>query len=77
MWENFIAFGNDQNDIELFKTSLYSVQIGDFAGLTPYADDTLELKENLLQQWQLKSYRPLRNLRENSVEGGSPSFYVE
>ncbi|EMG33049.1 HAD hydrolase family protein [Streptococcus oralis] len=42
--ENFIAFGNDQNDIELFKTSLYSVQIGDFAGLTPYADDTLELK---------------------------------
>ena len=37
-------FGNDQNDIELFKTSLYSVQIGDFAGLTPYADDTLELK---------------------------------
>ena len=43
--ENFIAFGNDQNDIELFKTSLYSVQIGDFAGLTPYADETLELKE--------------------------------
>jgi len=42
--ENFIAFGNDQNDIELFKTSLYSVQIGDFAGLTPYADETLELK---------------------------------
>ena len=42
--ENFIAFGNDQNDIELFKTSLYSVQIGDFAGLTPYTDETLELK---------------------------------
>ena len=42
--ENFIAFGNDQNDIELFKTSLYSVQIGDFAGLSPYTDETLELK---------------------------------
>ena len=42
--ENFIAFGNDQNDIELFKTSLYSVQIGDFAGLTSYADETFELK---------------------------------
>lgn len=42
--ENFIAFGNDQNDIELFKTSLYSVQIGNFAGLSPYTDETLELK---------------------------------
>lgn len=42
--ENFIAFGNDQNDIELFKTSLYSIQIGDFAGLSPYADETVELK---------------------------------
>ena len=41
---DFVAFGNDQNDIELFKTSLYSVQIGDFAGLSPYADETLELK---------------------------------
>ena len=43
--ENVIAFGNDQNDIELFKRSLYSVQIGDFSGLTPYADETLEIKE--------------------------------
>lgn len=42
--ENVIAFGNDQNDIELFKRSLYSVQIGDFSGLTPYADETLKIK---------------------------------
>lgn len=44
--ENFVAFGNDQNDIELFEKALYAVQIGDFPALQPYADDQLVAKQN-------------------------------
>ena len=39
--ENFVAFGNDQNDIELFEKALYAIQIGDFPSLRPYADDQI------------------------------------
>ena len=44
--ENFVAFGNDQNDIELFEKAIYAVQIGDFPSLRPYADDQLVAKQN-------------------------------
>lgn len=44
--ENFVAFGNDQNDIEFFEKALYAVQIGDFPALSPYADDQLIAKQN-------------------------------
>ena len=36
---DFIAFGNDKNDIALFKDSLYSVQVGNFPSLKRYADE--------------------------------------
>lgn len=39
----FIAFGNDKNDIEMFKASTYAVQIGDYPGLREFADDCLLL----------------------------------
>lgn len=35
---DFIAFGNDQNDIAMFKAATYSVQVGDFKALRPFAD---------------------------------------
>ena len=41
-----MAFGNDQNDIELFEKAIYAVQIGDFPSLRPYADDQLVAKQN-------------------------------
>lgn len=41
----YVAFGNDQNDIEFFKHSLYAVQIGKYAPLVPYADEQLIIKE--------------------------------
>ncbi|MGT2754521.1 HAD hydrolase family protein [Streptococcus ovis] len=41
--EEFIAFGNDQNDIDLFKESIYAIQVGDFVGLREYADDQVLL----------------------------------
>lgn len=34
----FIAFGNDKNDISMFDAAHYSVQVGDFDELTPYAN---------------------------------------
>lgn len=43
---DFIAFGNDQNDIEMFEASLYAVQIGDFPALKAYADDLVPSQEN-------------------------------
>ncbi|MEX2803952.1 HAD hydrolase family protein [Streptococcus sp. H31] len=39
---DFIAFGNDKNDIDLFKASLYSVQVGNFPSLNQYADEQVE-----------------------------------
>lgn len=41
--EEFIAFGNDQNDIDLFREAVYAIQVGDFAGLKQYADDQVLL----------------------------------
>lgn len=41
--EDFIAFGNDQNDIDLFKESIYAIQVGDFVGLREHADDQVLL----------------------------------
>jgi hypothetical protein len=32
---DFVAFGNDQNDISLFKNAIYGVQVGDY----PYLKD--------------------------------------
>lgn len=39
--QDFVAFGNDKNDIEMFKASIYSVQIGDYKSLNDYADEIL------------------------------------
>lgn len=44
---DFIAFGNDQNDIEMFEASVYAVQIGNFPALKPYADDMVPAQDNL------------------------------
>ena len=38
-----VVFGNDRNDIELFKESLYAVQVGDLPLLTEFADDQIRL----------------------------------
>lgn len=38
-----VVFGNDRNDIELFKASLYAVQVGDLPILTEFADDQIKL----------------------------------
>ena len=37
----FVAFGNDQNDISLFKNSIYGVQIGENPYLKNFADEVI------------------------------------
>lgn len=39
-----VVFGNDCNDIEVFKESLYAVQVGDLPILTEYADEQIKLE---------------------------------
>ena len=43
MGNDVVVFGNDRNDIELFKESLYAVQVGDFSVLTEFADEQIKL----------------------------------
>ncbi len=40
--EPYIAFGNDKNDINMFKGALYAVQVGHYPYLKTYADDQVE-----------------------------------
>ncbi|MCW6658989.1 HAD family hydrolase [Aerococcaceae bacterium NML191292] len=39
--EDYICFGNDKNDIDMFQHARYAIQIGDYAPLRPYADEQL------------------------------------
>jgi Cof subfamily protein (haloacid dehalogenase superfamily) len=41
--EGYVAFGNDANDIEMFKGAVHSVMIGSHAGLAAYADERIPL----------------------------------
>ncbi|MFC3928947.1 HAD-IIB family hydrolase [Streptococcus caprae] len=41
--EDFVTFGNDKNDKQLFKDALYAVQVGDYKPLTKYADEQILL----------------------------------
>ncbi|MFN8648393.1 MAG: hypothetical protein U0043_00280 [Streptococcus sp.] len=47
-----VVFGNDRNDIELFKESLYAVQVGDFSVLTEFADEQIG--------WSVTTSQPLQ-----------------
>lgn len=38
---DYIAFGNDKNDIGLFQNAKYSIQIGNYEQLVPYASEVL------------------------------------
>lgn len=37
----YIAFGNDKNDIDLFKEALYAYHVGDYHPLREYSDQLL------------------------------------
>ncbi|WP_175615478.1 HAD-IIB family hydrolase [Piscibacillus halophilus] len=44
---DYIAFGNDTNDIPIFENALYSVMIGDHEDLSQYANDQIVNKDGL------------------------------
>ncbi|PFX91669.1 HAD family hydrolase [Bacillus mycoides] len=51
--EEYIAFGNDANDITMFQYALYSVMIGESLQLAPFSSEQLVLSddiENILVQ---------------------------
>ena len=48
--KQFIAFGNDSNDIPMFKTSLHSVMIGHHDELEPFASESIPLGDNVEDQ---------------------------
>jgi len=56
--EGYIAFGNDANDIELFKGAQYAVMIGSHKTLRFYADDTIN-STNLLESRVAEQIRHL------------------
>lgn len=41
MFQDFICFGNDKNDIELFKKASYSVMVGDYEPLREFSDECI------------------------------------
>ncbi len=41
--EGYVAFGNDANDIEMFKGAVHSVMIGSHVDLAAYADEQIPL----------------------------------
>lgn len=45
--KEFIAFGNDANDISMFEHSYHSVMIGDYTLLEPYASESLPVNEKI------------------------------
>lgn len=52
--KDFVAFGNDKNDILLFKNALYGVQVGDFPYLKDFADEIiLPVSTELLKKIKL------------------------
>ena len=61
---DYVAFGNDQNDIQLFKNSLYAVQVGDFSGLSDYADERVAFQENLPKAVAARILQKFADFRE-------------
>jgi len=43
----FVVFGNDSNDIPLFRNALHAVRIGDHAGLGEYAAEDIRLDDDV------------------------------
>ncbi|WP_066186492.1 HAD-IIB family hydrolase [Gracilibacillus timonensis] len=44
---DYLAFGNDANDITMFQHAMYTVMIGDNPQLLPFASETLPLSERI------------------------------
>lgn len=57
---DYVAFGNDANDTQLFKGACRSIMIGRHAELSAYADESISLEED----YEEKIIQKLRELSE-------------
>ena len=44
---DYIAFGNDSNDISMFENALYTVMVGHHEELSNFAKESIESEGNL------------------------------
>lgn len=61
LFSDFICFGNDKNDIELFKKAKYSVMVGDYEPLREFSDERVAAEPNEVA----KKIREMRDVIEN------------
>lgn len=45
---DYVAFGNDQNDISLFKNAIYGVQVGNYPYLRDFADEIIPANSSVI-----------------------------
>ena len=65
--EGYVAFGNDANDIEMFKGAVQSVMINSHVDLAAYADEQIPL-DGLLEEQLVAKLREL-SLRFSAKNG--------
>lgn len=49
LFDKYVCFGNDKNDVEMFKNSICSVQIGDYKDLIKHSDIQIVDGENNIE----------------------------
>ena len=66
---DYIAFGNDSNDISMFENALYTVMVGHHEELSSFAKESIESKENL----DLKIVEKIEEIANKDIS----DFYAE
>ncbi len=72
--ENFVAFGNDQNDIELFEKALFMSSDCIFPALQPCGWSMEAVNKINHKLWLLRSCKSSQNSEENKRRRGSRGF---
>lgn len=60
----YVAFGNDQNDIAMFQSASKAIQIGNFKPLTAFADQMIQPGPFFLQQLKQALDQSIEELME-------------
>ena len=66
---DYIAFGNDSNDISMFENALYTVMVGHHEELSSFAKESIESEENL----DLKIVEKIEEIANKDIS----DFYAE
>lgn len=64
LFSDFVCFGNDKNDIELFKKAKYSVMVGDYEPLREFSDERVAAEPNeVAKKIREVGRKPFKNFR--------------